>query len=152
MIKIVLILASVLLWGPIIEAQTPESEESCLKETTLKVAHRDLIITLPDAERIRVTVQKYLKTNSKPKPSVAEPGEAFIDCRGTVRMGQWILESSVFSAEPELRLTLRIHNGDYLIVRREVRLQETEGKWNVVGDAPVTYHLRESERRRYRTD
>ena len=122
------------------DEETPAGEDSCLKETTIKVANRDLIITLHDAERIKLTVEKYLaKARRKLKPSVPGPGEVFIDCRGTVRMGAWILESS-FSAEPELRLTFRIHNGEYLIVRREIRLRQAEGQWEVIGDGRVTYH------------
>jgi len=122
------------------DSETSAIEDSCLKETTLKVANRDLIITLSDAERIKLTVEKYLaKARPKLKPSVPGPGEVFIDCWGTVRMGEWILESS-FSAEPELRLTFRIHNGEYLIVRREIRMQQAEGQWKVVGDVRVTYH------------
>lgn len=113
---------------------------SCLKETTLKVANRDLTITLHDAEQIRLTVEKYLaRARPEPKPSVPAPGEAFIDCRGTVRMGAWILESS-FSAEPELRLTFRIHDSEYLIVRREIRVRQAGGRWKVVGDGRTTYH------------
>ena len=123
------------------DEETTAGEDSCLKETTLKVANRDLIITLHDAERIRLTVEKYLaKARPKLKPSVPGPGEVFIDCLGTVRMGAWILESSLFSAEPELRLTVRIHNSEYLIVRREIRVQQSEGQWKVVGDGRVTYH------------
>lgn len=115
--------------------------ESCFKETTLKVANRDLIITLHDAERIKLTVEKYLaKANLKLKPSIPGPDEVTIDCWGTVRMGAWILESSTFFAEPELRLTVRVHNSEYLIVRREIRVQQTEGKWKVVGEGHVTYH------------
>ena len=122
------------------DRETSAIEDSCLKETTLKVANRDLIITLSDAERIKLTVEKYLaKARPKLKPSVPGPGEVFIDCWGTVRMGEWILESS-FSAEPELRLTFRIHNGEHLIVRREIRMQQAEGQWKVVGDVRVTYH------------
>lgn len=121
--------------------QTTAGPESCLKETTLKVANRDLIITLKDAERIKLTLEKYLaKTRPKPKPVILRPDEVFIDCGGTVRMGAWILESSVFSSEPELRLTVRTHNSEYLIVRREIRVQQTEGQWKVVGDGQVTYH------------
>lgn len=123
------------------DEETTAGEESCLKETTLKVANRDLIITLHDAERIKLTVEKYLaKARPKLKPSVPGPDEVFIDCWGTVRMGAWILESSLFSAEPELRLTVRIHNSEYLIVRREIRVQRAEGQWKVVGDGRVTYH------------
>ena len=122
------------------DEETTPGEDSCLKETTLKVANRNLNITLHDAERIKLTVEKYLaKARPKLKASMPGPGEVFIDCWGTVRMGEWILESS-FSAEPELRLTFRIHNGEYLIVRREIRLQQTEGQWKVVGDGHVTYH------------
>ena len=122
------------------EEKTTAGEDSCLKETTLKVANRDLIIRLHDAERIKLTVEKYLaKAKPKLKPSVPGPGEVFIDCLGTVRMGEWILESS-FSARTELRLTARIHNGEYLIVRREIRVQQGDGQWKVVGDGRVTYH------------
>ena len=120
--------------------ETTAGEDSCLKETTIKVANRDLVITLQDAERIKLTVEKYLaKAKPKPEPPVPGPGEVFIDCRGTVRIGEWILESS-FSAEPELRLTFRIHNGVHLIVRREIRVRQAEGEWKVVGDGRVTYH------------
>jgi hypothetical protein len=120
--------------------QTTADEISCLKETTIKVANRDLVITLPEAERIKLTVEKYLaKARGKLKPSVPGPGEVFIDCLGTVRMGAWILESSS-SAEPELRLAFRIHDGENLIVRREIRVQQAEGTWKVVGDGRTTYH------------
>jgi hypothetical protein len=85
-------------------------------------------------------VEKYLaKAQPKLKPSVPRPGEVIIDCLGTVRMGAWILESS-FSAEAELRLTFRTHNGQYLIVRREIRLRQSEGQWKVIGNGSVTYH------------
>ena len=121
---------------------TTAGEYGCLKETTIKVANRDQTITLHDAERIRLAVVKYLaKAGPKLKPSVLGPGEVFIDCQGTVRMGAWLLESS-FSAEPELRLTFRIHNGEYLIVRREIRVRQAAGQWKVVGDGRATYHRR----------
>ena len=119
---------------------TTAGEQNCLKETTFKVANRDLIITLNDAKRIKLTVEKYLaKARPKLKPSMPGPDEVFIDCPGTVRMGAWILEPT-FSGEPELRLTVRIHNSEYLIVRREIRMQQTEGQWKVVGDGRATYH------------
>jgi hypothetical protein len=122
------------------DEETTAGVDSCLKETTIKVANRDLIITLDDAERIKLTVEKYLaKARPKLKPSAPGPGEVFIDCRGTVRMGAWILEST-FSAEPELRLTFRIHNSEYLIVRREIRVRQVEEQWKVVGDGRATYH------------
>ena len=121
--------------------ETTTGEFSCLKETTLKVANRDQIITLRDAERIKLTVENYLaKTKPKLSRSVPGPGGVFIDCLGTVRMGAWILESSLFSARPELRLTFRTHNGKHLIVRREIRVQQAEGQWKVVGDGRTTYH------------
>lgn len=126
---------------PLAEDLEKQVRNRAPQETTLKVANRDLIITLHDAERIKLTVEKYLaKTRPKLKPSVPGPDEVFIDGRGTVRMGAWILESSLFSAEPELRLTVRIHNSEYLIVRREIRVQQTEGQWKVVADGRVTYH------------
>jgi len=124
------------------QQETKAGQRSCLKQTTLKVANRDLIITLQDAERIKLAVQEYLtKLRPKQKASVPAPrDEVSIDCWGTVRMGEWILESSVFSREPELRLTIRIHNSEILIVRRELRLRETDGQWKIVGDGRVTYH------------
>ena len=124
------------------DEETTAGVKSCLNETTLKFANRDLIITLHNAERIKLSVEKYLaKTTPKPKPTVPGPDEVIIDCSGTVRMGAWILESSLFSAEPELRLTVRIHNSEYVIVRREIRVQQAEGQWKVVGDGHATYHL-----------
>ena len=62
------------------DEETTAGEDSCLKETTIKVANRDLIITVHDAERIKLTVEKYLaKARPKLKPSVPGPGEVFID-------------------------------------------------------------------------
>ncbi len=123
------------------QQETTAGKDSCLRQTTLKVAQRDFVVTLQDAERIKLTVKDYL-THLKPqqKPSVPEPGDVSIDCWGTVRMGEWILESSAFAREPELRLTIRIHNSEILIVRKELRLQHAEGQWKVVGEARVTYH------------
>ena len=106
---------------------TSAGAENCLKETTLKVANRDLIITLHDAERIKLTVEKYLaKARPKLEPSVPGPDEVFIDCRGTVRMGAWILESSSFSAEPELRLAVRTHNRSIILFERNSWQQNEE--------------------------
>ncbi|HSS19623.1 MAG TPA: hypothetical protein VLL54_06085 [Pyrinomonadaceae bacterium] len=117
---------------------TTAAELSCLQKTTIKVANHEVVITMHDAEQIKLTVAKYL-AKPKQKSSVPGPGEVFIDCEGTVRMGEWILESTVANA-PELRLTFREHNGEYLIVRREIRLQQTDGGWKVVGDGHTTYH------------
>ena len=120
--------------------ETAVSELTCLKETRLKFAGRDLLITLNDAEQIKLIVAKYLaKETPKYKPTVPGPGEVFIDCQGTVRMGAWILEASLFS-KSELRLTFRVVDNEYLIVRREIRLQQDEGGWRVVGEGRVTYH------------
>ena len=125
-----------------LQEKATADELGCLKETTLKVANRDLIITLHDAERIKLAVENYLaKAKPKQKASVPGPGEVFIDCRGTVRMGVWILEASLFSELPELRLTFRTHNRKHVIVRREIRVQQAEGQWKVVGDGHTTYHM-----------
>ncbi len=130
------------------DEEVTEGVYTCLKQTTIKMANRDLVITLHDAERIRLTVKKYLaKARPNPKPSVTDPGLVFIDCRGTVRMGTWILEST-FSAEPELRLTLRIHTSEHFIVRREIRVQQAGSQWKVVGDRSVTYHLQRNSKKR----
>ena len=44
---------------------------NCMEETTLQIAGRDQVITLKEAERIRLTVEKYLE-EEKPalEPSV----------------------------------------------------------------------------------
>jgi hypothetical protein len=59
-----LVCLAVLLWMTPLSAiclqreheETKPGEDSCLKETTFKVANRDLIITLHDAVRIKLTV------------------------------------------------------------------------------------------------
>jgi hypothetical protein len=119
---------------------TTADEGSCLKETTIKVADGEQIITLRDAGQIKLIVEKYL-AEKKPKPeaSVSGPGKVFIDCQGTVRMGAWILESP-FSGGRGLRLTLRILTNERFIVRQEIRVQQAEGRWEVVGINRVTYH------------
>ena len=67
------------------------------------------------------------------------PGEVFIDCQGTARMGAWILESA-YAADPELRLTFRVHTGEGLIVRQIIRLQWVGGGWRATGTDIATAH------------
>lgn len=115
---------------------------TCLKETTIKVAGRDMVFTLADAEKIKLIVDRYLaEERPKLEPSVFGPGDAFIDCRGTVRMGAWILESA-YSDEPELGLAFRIFTSEHFIVRQVIGLRQENGEWKVAGVGRVTSHLR----------
>jgi hypothetical protein len=118
------------------------AEHSCLQQTTIKVANRDLVITLQDAERIKQTVEKYLAAE-KPKldSSVSGPGEVFIDCWGKVRMGAWLLESS-WSDEPELSLTFRMPTGENIRVQQVIRLRQAEGQWKVADVGTRISHLK----------
>ena len=50
-----------------------------------------------------------------------------------------ILEAE-YSAEPELRLTFRIHTGEGLIVRQIIRLQWVGGGWRATGTDIETAH------------
>ena len=71
-----------------------DTEISCLKKTTIKVAGKEVDFTLKDAEQIKLAAEKYI-TKKKPKleASVTKFGKPFIDCKGTIRMGGWLLES-----------------------------------------------------------
>jgi len=115
-------------------------DPNCLEKTTIQVANRDLVITRQDAERIRLTVEKYL-AEKKPKlePSVTGPGPAFIDCEGTVRMGAWIL-GSAFSDKPELKMSYRIRTNDLILVQQVIELAQVAGQWKVTGVDVETYH------------
>jgi hypothetical protein len=115
-------------------------ELNCRDRATLPVAGREEEFTRDDAEAIRREVARYLVEDKPPlEPGVFPPGEAFIDCRGTIRMGAWILESAS-SAEPELRLTLRVATTDYFIVRQIVALRRVEGRWRATGADRETWH------------
>lgn len=113
--------------------------DSCFQETTIKVANRDRVFTLREAGQIKLTVERYL-AEEKPdlEPNVSGPGEPFIDCQGTVRMGAWILESG-YSDEPELRLTFRAASAAHFMVRQEIALKQGKGQWKVVDINVVTY-------------
>jgi hypothetical protein len=115
-------------------------DPNCLEKTTIQVANRDLVITRQDAERIRLTVEKYL-AEKKPKlePSVTGPGPAFIDCEGTVRMGAWILQSA-HSGKQELKMTYRVRTNDLLLVQQVIELKQVAGRWKVAGIDVETFH------------
>jgi hypothetical protein len=123
-------------------ADPGETIDSCMKQTTLKMGKRDVVITLQEAEQIKLTVERYL-AEEKPElePSVFGPGPVFIDCQGTVRMGAWILESSG-PTEPELELTFRVLRSELFMVRQEIELRRWRGRWKVTGIDRVTYHAR----------
>ena len=114
----------------------------CMEETTVRIAGRDQVMTLQEAERIRQTVVKYLE-EEKPtlEPSVFGPSEAFINCEGSVRMGAWILEP-VSTEAPHLLLTFRVLTNEHFIVRQAITLALEEDEWKVTGVDRITTHLR----------
>ncbi len=100
---------------------------------TIRVANQDRVFSFDELREIRREVVRYL-AEEKPEmdPSVILPGEVFIDCWGTARMGAWILESE-YSSEPELQLAFRVHTGESLIVRQNIGLEEVGGRWQATG-------------------
>jgi hypothetical protein len=116
--------------------------ESCYEEITIHVAGRERTITLEEAERIKLAVERYLD-EEKPKlePSVFGPGVVFIDCQGTLRMGGWILETAA-SSEPALSLAYRVFTNESFLVRQVIGLKLIDGEWEVAGVGRVTTHLR----------
>jgi len=126
------------------QASIGDYKLGCLEETTLRFAGRDQVITLQEAEEIKLVVEKYL-AEEKPalEPSVIAPStEAFIDCQGTVRMGAWILEQAFSSEKPELRLSYRVLTSEHFVVRQMIFLALEDGQWKVTGEDRVTTHLR----------
>jgi hypothetical protein len=117
---------------------------NCREQATLPLGGATRVITLDDARRIKTVLETYLAT-AKPKldPPVTPPGDAFIDCEGTVRLGAWILERS-YSAPRELRLTYRAVTNDLFIVRQEARLVPVKNGWKIAGIHRVTYHRAKS--------
>jgi hypothetical protein len=108
---------------------------------TIRVAGRDRVFPFDELRRIHRAVERYL-AEEKPRmdPSVIPPGEMFIDCRGRAKMGAWILES-VYSSEPELQLSFRVHTGEGLIVRQNIGLEEVDGRWRATGTGLEFAHL-----------
>jgi hypothetical protein len=117
-------------------------ELGCMEETTIQIAGRDEVITVHEAEKIRLIVVEYLE-REKPamEPSVFWPTEAFIDCWGTVRFGAWILGSGS-SHKPELDLTFYIFSNEHFRVWQGIGLIREEGQWRVTGAGRSTAHLR----------
>lgn len=107
---------------------------------TIRVANQDRVFSFDELKEIRREVVRYL-AEEKPEmdPAVIPPGEAFIDCWGTARMGAWILESA-YTAAPELRLTFRVHTGESLLVRQNIRLELVDGQWKATGAGLETAH------------
>lgn len=113
------------------------------QETTIRIAGRDQVMTLEEAERIRLTVETYL-AEEKPdlEPGVFGPGEAFVDGQGNIRLGAWILESAYGTEKPELNLTFRVLTNEHFIVRQIIYLALEDGQWKVTGEDRQTAHLR----------
>lgn len=137
LVHLAVLFSAATLGAPCLHAQA-----GCLKEATIQVARQDRVITLEEGERIRAVVVRYLD-EEKPKLelNVFGPGEAFIDCHGTMRLGAWILESA-FSDEPELNLSFRVLTNEHFLVRQVIGLKEEGGEWMVTGVGLVTAHLR----------
>jgi len=114
--------------------------ETCMHQTTLKLGDGDLVVTLPEAQRIRAAVQQFLIAE-KPRmeESILWPGEPFIDCEGTVRMGAWILEPS---GDSGLRLTYRVATTHSNIVREEIQINHVGERWEAVSRGQVIHHLK----------
>ena len=106
-------------------------DPGCMDSTTLRVAGRDQVFTVQDAERIKMTVDKYL-AEEKPalEPSVLAPGLPFINCEGSVRLGAWILQPGGSEA-PELLLTYRVLTNESFVVHQVISLKLEEGRWKV---------------------
>jgi hypothetical protein len=108
---------------------TPEPKTNCLQMTKLKLAKRDLIVTLHDAERIRIAAREYLlRQSSKPKELLSLLEPASIDCTGVVRMGSWILEPSL-DDESQLALSFRESINEMMMVRQIIRIRSVKGQW-----------------------
>lgn len=130
--------AAVTLW----EGLAADYDPGCMDSTTLRVAGRDQIFTVQDAERIQSTVATYL-AEEKPvlEPSVLPPGPAFINCEGSVRLGAWILQPGSPEA-PELQLTYRVFTNESFVVHQIISLKLEEGRWKVMGVGRTTGHVR----------
>ena len=128
----------------LLAASAQTIELNCREQTTLSLAGATRVITLNDAQRIKTVLETYLdKVKPKLDPPVTPPGDPFIDCEGTVRLGAWILEQS-YSDPRELRLTYRAVTNDFFIVRQEARLLPVKNSWKIAGISRVTYHRAKS--------
>lgn len=116
------------------------AEPDCVKTAKLKVGGHERVITLVEANKVKSAVDRYWP-EAKPKmdPHVFAPGEPFIDCFGTIRMGLWILETAR-SDEPELRLTYRIVTNDLLMLRQVISLKQVNGRWKAMDVGTETFH------------
>jgi hypothetical protein len=133
-------LAAVLL----LAASAQTAQLNCRDQATLPLAGATRVITLDDARRMKSVLETYLaKTKPALDPPVRPPGDPFIDCEGTVRLGAWILEQS-YSAPRELRLTYRAVTNELFIVRQEARLVPVKNGWKIGGISRVTYHRAKS--------
>lgn len=133
------------------EPAAPDSEEQllpddydpgCMEETTIRIAGRDEVITVHEAEEIRQIVLEYLE-REKPvlEPSVYAPTKAFINCQGSVRMGAWMLWPGS-SDKPELDLAFYVLANENFRVWQRIGLIREEGRWRVTGVGRKTAHLR----------
>lgn len=117
-------------------------EPGCMEETTIRIAGRDEVITVHEAEKIRLIVVEYLE-REKPamEPSVFWPTEAFINCQGTVRMGAWMLGPGS-SDKPELDLSFYVFANEHFRVQQVIGLTREKSRWRVTGVDRRTAHLR----------
>ena len=110
-----------------------------MEKTTIDLGKEVVTITLQDAQQIRAAANKYLvKNKSKFDKQVTPPGDPFIDCEGTVRMGVWMLEQSF--SDPELQLTYLIAWNQWARFGEYIRIKRVAGRWKAVGKGDFSAH------------
>ena len=115
--------------------------ETCMQTTTLVYSDGVMHLSLDDARSIKTAVDEYLAAE---KPQMDErilrPGEPFIDCHGTIRLGAWILNRS--TSGPDLSLAYLIEMNEIVRVQQEIRVERVAGRWKAVSNGQVIHHLR----------
>ena len=101
---------------------------------TTPVAHE---VTIEEAEQIRDVAARYLLARPDLAQSLPLPGHAVVDAWGTVRLGEWILESD----RDELLLTYRVAHTEANFVPQEMVVARAGAGWQVVRNGEVIYHL-----------
>ena len=110
-----------------------------MQKTTITLPDGDVTITLEDAQRIKAAVEEYLAAERPPlDKSVTAPENASIDCEGTVRMGAWILQSSL--SPSELDLTFPIMITESVRVYAAIRIKHVGTNWKALRTERITAH------------
>lgn len=109
---------------------------TCMQQTTYGGG---LVITMEDARKIRAALDRYLPTVKKElQKEVVGPGDPFIDCWGTVRMGIWLLERP--SEGSELHAIFPVLHNDNLRIDQTVVLRRAGEGWEASGVGLRTAH------------